>query len=153
MIRLRPATRDDLDACAGIVNDHIDALNWLPRTATRAQVREAFDAAFAAGRVMQVAEADGTVVGYSSVEPREGGPAHLHALYLRPAYRRQGIGTRLLDEAKRAFPCGLELTVFEPNGKAQRFYAREGLVEDEERRNDDTEEGVATLMMVWKGTS
>ena len=148
---LRAATVADLRACADIVNDHIDALAWLPRRASRRTVEEAFHVAFADGRNIMVAEADGRVIGYSSVEPREGRPAHLHALYLRPAYRRQGIGKRLLDMAKARFAEGFELTVFEPNGKAKRFYEREGLVEDETRRDDETEEGVPTLMMVWRG--
>ena len=150
---VRPATETDLQACADIVNDHIDALAWLPRTASRRTIEEAFQTAFAEGRLMRVAECEGRVIGYSSAEPREDWPAHLHALYLRPAFRRQGIGKRLLDATKADFPDGVELTVFEPNGKAKRFYEREGLIEDEARRDDETEEGVATLMMVWTGTS
>ena len=89
---IRPAEPADLQACADIVNDHIDALDWLPRTADRATIEDAFRSGLANGRVMRVADLDGTIVGYTSAEPRRGRPAHLHALYLRPHMRGLGLG-------------------------------------------------------------
>ncbi|MFE7312706.1 GNAT family N-acetyltransferase [Streptomyces sp. NPDC057555] len=68
-----------------------------------------------------VAVRDGEAVGYAAVED-----AMLEQLYLRPDVLRQGIGTLLLDEAKRYRPTGLSLHVFEQNTGARAFYARHG---------------------------
>ncbi|MFJ5675312.1 GNAT family N-acetyltransferase [Streptomyces sp. NPDC093097] len=68
-----------------------------------------------------IAARDGEPVGYAAVED-----ALLEQLYLRPDVLRQGIGTLLLDEAKRYRPTGLSLHVFEQNTGARAFYARHG---------------------------
>ena len=51
-----------------------------------------------------------------------------------------------------AYTCPYtQLTVFEPNVDAKRFYEREGFREVPEGRRDDTEEGVPILLMRWRG--
>jgi ribosomal protein S18 acetylase RimI-like enzyme len=52
----------------------------------------------------------------------------LEDLYLRPDVRRQGIGTLLLDEAKRNSPDGVSLHVFQENTDARAFYEHHGFV-------------------------
>lgn len=70
-----------------------------------------------------VAECGGAVVGFLAL--REEWVDHLH---VHPAWYRHGIGTRLLECAKRASPRELRLLCFQCNHRAQAFYAACGLV-------------------------
>jgi ribosomal protein S18 acetylase RimI-like enzyme len=61
------------------------------------------------------------ILGYTGLESDV-----LQHFYLLPDVRRQGVGTLLLDEAKRDGPGGLRLQVFEQNTEARAFYQRHG---------------------------
>ena len=50
----------------------------------------------AAGRVF-VAELDGAIIGFSAVLPREDGDTELDALFVDPAFWRQGVGHLLIE--------------------------------------------------------
>ncbi|WP_435663872.1 N-acetyltransferase family protein [Hoeflea sp.] len=147
-LTVRFATVSDLAVCAAIINDYIDATEWLPRTVDRKAVEDLFVPALLEKRTLFVAEEHGEILGYLSMSPDDG---FVPALYLRPGGRGKGVGKMLLDAAKAAHPDGLELTVFERNIDALRFYQREGFHEDPARRDDSTEEGIATLWMRWPG--
>lgn len=144
---IRPATTADLSDCAAIINDYIDDTPWLPRTLDRAATEALFSPELLDKRAIFVAERERVIVGYLSLDGEAG---FVHALYLRPDARGHGLGTAMLDAAKKTHPQDLELTIFEPNRRAYGFYLREGFVEVPEGRNDDTEEGVPTLLMRWK---
>ena len=47
-------------------------------------------------------------------------------LYVDPAHTGRGIGSELVELAKRRRPAGLRLWTFESNERAQRFYERHG---------------------------
>lgn len=47
-------------------------------------------------------------------------------LYVRPEWIGRGVGFELLELAKRSRPDGLELYCFAANGRARRFYERNG---------------------------
>lgn len=49
-------------------------------------------------------------------------------LYVDPGSTRGGIGSRLLDQAKRQRPHGLKLWTFQSNLDARRFYEERGFV-------------------------
>ena len=146
---IRPATADDLAACAEIINDWIDETDWHPRLKPREEIAALFNPDLLERRAIWLAELGGQVVGYVSVKTDE---AFVVALFVRPAARGLGIGAMLLDRARQMYPGGLNLSVYELNTGAQRFYLREGFAEVPEGRNDDTEEGVPTLLMRWDGT-
>ncbi|WP_371786454.1 GNAT family N-acetyltransferase [Streptosporangium subroseum] len=61
------------------------------------------------------------ILGYAALEGDM-----LEHLYLRPDVRRQGLGTRLLDEVRRHSPDGVSLHVFQQNTDARAFYERHG---------------------------
>lgn len=145
---IRMAEFADLPICATIINDYIDATQWLPRTISRDAVEGLFVPSLLDQRTLFIAEEQGEILGYLSMNPQDG---FVPALYLSPAARGKGTGRLLLDAAKAAHPDGLDLTVFERNTEALRFYAREGFVEDPSRRDDKTEEGIPTLWMRWPG--
>lgn len=146
---MRRATVEDLPACAAIINDYIDATEWLPRVLDRQAIEALFCPALLEARTVFVAEDKGETVGYLSMNPEDG---FVPALYLSRNARRRGLGTALLDAAKSARPQGLSLTVFETNDDALRFYRREGFTEDPTGRDDETEEGIPTLLMRWNGS-
>jgi GNAT superfamily N-acetyltransferase len=91
-----------------------------------------------------VAELDGEVVGYAAVEG-----AHLDALYLLAPVRRRGIGTLLLDAARRHCPGGLLLHVFQKNTGARAFYVRHGFEVVEATDGSGNMEHEPDLTMRW----
>jgi ribosomal protein S18 acetylase RimI-like enzyme len=70
-----------------------------------------------------VAVRDAEILGYAAL-----GKDVLEHLYLRPDVRRRGIGTLLLDEARRRSPDGVSLHVFQQNTGARAFYERHGFI-------------------------
>jgi putative acetyltransferase len=143
---IRPATAADLPACAAIINDYIDATDWLPRIHPRETLAGFFSPELLERRKVYVAELDGQVVGYMTMSPK----GLIPALYLAPSARGQGIGKALIDRAKAESPHQVELTMFQANHDARRFYEREGFREVPEGRKDDAEEGIPILLMRWR---
>jgi GNAT superfamily N-acetyltransferase len=71
-------------------------------------------------------------------------------LYVDPVHIGRGKGTRLLDQAKRLSPGGLDLWTFQSNGRARRFYEAHGFRAVEET-NGDNEEGAPDVRYRWEG--
>lgn len=73
----------------------------------------------------------------------------LEHLYLDPLYRRRGIGTQLLEQARLASPERLVLEVFTRNTGARAFYKRHGfrLVGQSDGRGN--EENEPDMTYVW----
>ena len=69
---------------------------------------------------VHVAETGGTVAGFIAFA--EG---WVHHLYVAPEFQGRGVGTTLLEVAKRANPS-LQLWVYEVNEPAIRFYEKQG---------------------------
>ncbi|WP_322988579.1 GNAT family N-acetyltransferase [Hoeflea sp.] len=138
----------DLPECAAILNDYIDATEWLPRALDHQAVEALFTPDLLKARRVFVAEQDGEILGFLSMFPDDG---FVPALYLRADARGLGLGKALLDTAKSEHPQGLSLTVFETNLEALKFYRREGFSEDPSGRDDATDEGIPTLLMRWPG--
>lgn len=80
--------------------------------------------------LMLVAEREGRVCGY--VVAWGGEETHIANLAVVPDERRQGVGSRLMDEvvefARRGTPGSLYLEVRESNSNAQEFYRRLGFI-------------------------
>lgn len=68
-----------------------------------------------------VAVLDGQVIGFLSVST-DGGVGWIDHLYLRPDWVGRGIGTRLLELARRQLPLPIRLYTFRENERARRFY-------------------------------
>lgn len=146
-INIRPATVDDLPACAKIMNNWIDETEWLPRIFSHEDICEMFKSSLLKKRTMLVADIDDKIGGYLTID----NSSTIKAIFLAPFCRCTGVGKALLDKAKQKEPNGLELGVHEPNIHALRFYKREGFKEIPEGRKDDTEEGLSELLMRWDG--
>ena len=79
---------------------------------------------------------------------RNGG--YVHALYVAPEARGQGLGAALIADAQQA--DRLELWTFVANTGAQNFYARHGFVEVERTDGQGNDEGLPDIRYVWERT-
>jgi putative acetyltransferase len=134
----RRAEPADVPACAAIVHAWVEATGWMPdapplETLT-GHIRDAFP-----DREIWVVGAP--VEGYVSVDPARG---HIGALYCRRPGR--GLGKLLLDEAKHGRDR-LTLNAHEANGKAHRFYRREGFRQID--RVAEGTDGIPEIVMEW----
>lgn len=76
----------------------------------------------------------------------------LEHLYLDPAHRRRGIGTRLLEQARAARPEGLLLHVFTRNTDARAFYERHGFEPLDASDGSRNEENEPDMTYGWRTT-
>jgi len=92
-----------------------------------------------AGSRVLVAAVDGTdagftVVGRSTNQAAGGATGEIHLLHVRPAFWGSGVGRRLLAAASDALVAdghaAATLWVLVSNGRARRFYEREGWLAD-----------------------
>jgi putative acetyltransferase len=70
-----------------------------------------------------VAEADGAMIGFVTVDPRT---LYLDQIVVAPERWRSSVGSALLAEAKRISPSGLDLHVNIDNARAIAFYVKHG---------------------------
>jgi len=70
-----------------------------------------------------VAEQNGTLAGFVTIDPRTG---YLDQIVVAPEAWGSSIAAALLGEAKRLSPGGIELTVNKDNARAIRFYEKHG---------------------------
>ena len=92
-----------------------------------------------------LAEADGEMVGFVTVDP---GTLYLDQIVVAPEAWGSKIAGALLAEAKRLSPRGLDLKVNADNARAIRFYARNGFVHAGEDVNPTS--GRPVLRMAWQ---
>jgi ribosomal protein S18 acetylase RimI-like enzyme len=70
-----------------------------------------------------VAELEGSVRGFLAIDV-----SYIDRLYVSPDDQRKGIGSALIDQAKKFFPSGLELHTHQKNLAACRFYEKHGFL-------------------------
>lgn len=150
-ITVRPARPADAAALIDILYDTFES-TWRP------QITEAAAAAFRSqdrprsfvaerGQDFQVAEREGAVVGLVYWEDD-----FLHALHVRSAAARTGVGAALMDVAEAAIAAAghrsarLETDTF--NARSQAFYAARGYVEAGRYPDEEWSSGLTTLLLV-----
>ena len=74
-------------------------------------------------------------------------------LYVLPSWQRHGVGSALLDVAKRARPEGLQLWTFVSNTPARRFYEQRDFVAAEQTDGAGNEERAPDVRYVWRPRS
>jgi putative acetyltransferase len=72
-----------------------------------------------------IAEAEGAMVGFVTVNPRT---LYLDQIVVAPERWGFGVGAALIAEAKRVSPAGLDLDVNTDNTRAIGFYGKQGFV-------------------------
>ena len=70
-----------------------------------------------------IAEADGVMIGFVTVDPRT---LYLDQIVVAPEHWRSGVGAALIAEAKRISPAGLDLDVNTDHARAIGFYRKHG---------------------------
>jgi len=89
-------------------------------------------------------DAAGRPAGFVTIDPAGG---YLDQLCVAPAEKGAGLARLLLAEARRLAPGRVELDVNEGNGRARRFYEREGFVVV--GRGESAQSGLPTLRLRW----
>ncbi len=92
-----------------------------------------------------VAELRGRIAGFACLRGDR-----LDHLYVTPAAQGCGIGTALLDQAKKARPRMLRLHVFQQNTAARRFCERRGFALVEERDGGGNQENPPEAHYRWR---
>jgi len=77
----------------------------------------------------------------------------LDQLYVYSTLRRSGLGSQLVEVAKRERPNGLQLWTFRTNTPAQRFYEKHGFTAVEETDGSRNEDRAPDIRYVWKRDS
>ena len=70
-----------------------------------------------------VAETDGVIEGYVTVDPKTG---YLDQIVVAPQFWGSNVAALLLDAAKRISPARIDLLVNKDNARAIRFYEKHG---------------------------
>jgi ribosomal protein S18 acetylase RimI-like enzyme len=141
---LRSAAASDADAVAAVfLASRAAALPWLPQLHTAAETRAWIEHVVLAQQRTWVAVDGDEVVGFAALSP-----GHLEHLYLRPDRWRQGIGSLLFAEVRRASPEGT-LFVFARNTAARAFYERHGCRVVAETDGRDNEEREPDVEYAW----
>ena len=140
---IRPATADDVEEIARLYERIFATLDYLPVLHTLDEHRWWFG--------KQVAEHEGWVWDEDGVRgfiilTKD----QLLFIYLDVGWTGRGIGSALLDHAKRRRPNGFTLWTFQQNHGARRFYERHGLVAIEFTEGEGNEEKMPDVRYAWK---
>lgn len=144
MTVLRPATPLDVGRVGAILSAWIDETPWMPRIHTRAEDIAHADMMVDRGWVT-VSENE-TITGFLA---RNGDD--IHALYIDPKERGQGVGSKLLTNAMHQ-EDQLTLWTFQANTGAQAFYERHGFTPVEHTDGAGNDEGLPDIRYHWQRT-
>ncbi|WP_143590548.1 GNAT family N-acetyltransferase [Thermoactinospora rubra] len=138
---IRPGGLGDAEEIARVFLAARAQMTYLPRLHTDEETRWWIREVVIPGSRVWVAEREGRVIGFAALRG-----SWLDHLYVAPASQAAGVGTALLDRAKRG-RRSLDLHVFQHNTGAWRFYERHGftLVST----GDDNEEGLPDAHLRW----
>lgn len=118
---VRRAQKSDADAVAEVFVASFRGLTFLPLVHTDDQIRTWIRTEMVPSHEVWVAEPADEIVGFAALKGDM-----LGHLYVQPRAQSHGIGSTLLDIAKRERPEGFRFYVFQKNTGARRFYERHG---------------------------
>ncbi len=144
MTVLRPATSLDAGRVGAILSSWIDETPWMPRIHTRAE--DIAHAAMMVDRGWVTVSQDETVTGFLARDGQE-----IHALYIAPEARGQGVGSQLLKSAMQTQDT-LSLWTFQQNTRAQAFYTTHGFAEIKRTDGATNDEGLPDIRYHWQRT-
>ncbi|WP_235558147.1 GNAT family N-acetyltransferase [Sphaerimonospora mesophila] len=142
---IRPAWAGDAGEIAEIFLAARAGMTYLPRLHSDEQTRAWISEVMLPASTVWVAELRGQVAGFAALRGES-----LEHLYVTPAAQGNGIGSALLEEAKKARPGGLGLWVFQHNTGARRFYERHRFRPIEERDGSGNKENLPDVRYRWR---
>jgi ribosomal protein S18 acetylase RimI-like enzyme len=147
---LRPATLSDADQVADVyLRSRKELVAFAPLAHSDADVCDWIrERLIPAGRTT-VAVAEGQVVGLMAVSAATDCSWITH-LYLHPAWIGRGIGTRLLELARRELPPPIRLFTFQANERARIFYERRGFKAVSFSDGSANEEKCPDVLYEWR---
>lgn len=147
---LRRATLEDVDALAAILRAAMrGAMPWLPDLHTPEDDRRFLREIVLPNEEVWVVEREGPIVGFAALGSREG-VDFLQHIYVSPEHQSRGVGTELINRAKKRRPTGFRLWVFQKNEGARRFYERHGLRLVELTDGSGNEEKEPDALYEWR---
>ena len=123
-----------------------EAMPYLPYLHTDEETRAWVAEVVLPRQEVWVAEANGRVVGVTSLEGEM-----VQQLYILPGYQGVGIGSALLALAKSRRPAGLRLYAFQRNTRARTFYEHRGFTPIAFGDGSGNEEGEPDVLYEWRG--
>jgi len=106
--------------------------------------RERWRSELVAQTRITVAESDGVLTGFVTVDPKT---LYLDQIVVAPEAWGSGMAEALIAAARRLSPSGLDLQVNQDNARAIRFYEKQGFIITGEDRNASQR---LTYWMKWR---
>ena len=144
-VGIRRAQHDDADAITDVFLASFAATYQFPLAHTNEQVRQWIADTLVPTEEVWVATVRDEVVALMALSAEM-----IDQLYVSPAWKGRGIGSRLIELAKSRRPGGLDLYTFQVNAVARRFYERHGFVEVARGDGSGNEEGQPDLRYAWR---
>ncbi|CAN5880902.1 hypothetical protein BH11PSE3_BH11PSE3_44130 [soil metagenome] len=117
----RSATTADAAAIAAVYSPSFRLLDFLPILHTVEEDRAFIETVILKECEVTVAEKDGRVVGFLALQGEE-----VRLLHVHPDIIGTGAGSLLIEVAKQSGGTALELSCFQANARARRFYESHG---------------------------
>jgi GNAT superfamily N-acetyltransferase len=142
---LRLARTGEADTIADVFIASVRGLTFLPILHTDDEIRNWIRTEMVPAHEVLVAEADDRLVGFAALANDL-----LGHLYVHPEAQNQGIGSALLENAKKCRPEGFRLWVFQKNEGARRLYERHGFRLVELTDGSGNEEREPDALYEWR---
>ena len=157
---VRRATAADAEMVADVwLRSFAGALPTVRKAHSDDEVRSWIRNVVVPSRETWVATVDGAVVAMMVLDAGDdsadsegvgrSGVGEIDQLYVDPSAQGHGLGSRLVDVAKRRYPVGLGLWTFQVNATAQRFYERHGFVAVDRTDGSGNEEREPDIRYRW----
>jgi len=152
---LRPAIAADAGQVAAVyLASRAAFLAFAPVVHSQAEVRDWVARVLIPGGGVTVAIGRGPIgpiVGMMAVS-RQRGVGWIDQLYLLPSAVGHGLGTRLVEHAKKSLGSPVRLFTFQQNVGARRFYERHGFRAIEFSDGSNNEEHCPDILYEWVAT-
>lgn len=124
IISVRPLRSANIETVARLWHESALSIGIETETVPAvAEYRERLEAEWKRAWHVHLACDGSLIVGFLAFEPEK---SWLRQLFVAPARKRSGIGSMLLEVARREMPAGFWLRTSAANGAARRFYEGQG---------------------------
>jgi len=148
-VTIREAQEDDYETIARIWTESWASVGIEPASAAMlAENRVRIPREMAAGWSLYAADDGGRIAAMLAFRPRDG---YLDQLFVAPEHHGRGIGKMLLQFTRKHLPDEIWLRCASLNGKAWRWYEREGFVLEKEEMHPQS--GLMMRYYRWRKES